>query len=564
VENLNLSILLVLGISLFGGLVGASFFQRIRTPQVVGYIVIGLILGESGFKLVSHADVIALRPFTLFALGIIGFLVGGELQSEKFRKYGKQFFAILLGEGLGAFVLVSFPSSLVMYHVSHNASIALASGIVFGAIASATDPASTIYVLWEYRSLGVVTTSLTAVVALDDALAMTLYGLGTGAAEILAGGHGSILAEVGKVSISLAGAVAVGLICALILRALLRWVQQPEKSLAFAVGLILLAIGAATYLDIDVILTTMTLGCAVTNLSPHKSKDLFEITRSFSIPIYVLFFVLAGARLGVSSMPGWLWLIVVLYVVGRSAGKMVGAYFGARQTGSEPAVRRYLGLGLFAQGGVAIGLSVMASQHLAGIQAAGDLALGDAIIFGVAATTLIVQLIGPPMVKLAITLSGEVGRNVTREDVINSWTVADAMDADVIVIQDREPLARAAQIFADHDYLVYPVVDRNGGLVGVLSLESLKEVLTDQESWNWLVASDVMQPVEEKMFPSAPLREALDHMFEIGVEQLPVVQEHNHNIPVGILDVAKVRQRVEKEIVRRQRPARKEQALRVN
>ena len=142
-ESINFSILFILGISILGGLVGASFFQKLRIPQVVGFIVIGLIVGDNGFKIITHKNVTALQPFTLFALGIIGFLVGGELKSETFKKYARQFFAILLGEGLAAFILVSLLTSLFLYIVFGNLSIAFAAGIVFGAVASATDPAST-------------------------------------------------------------------------------------------------------------------------------------------------------------------------------------------------------------------------------------------------------------------------------------------------------------------------------------------------------------------------------------------------------------------------------------
>jgi len=561
VANINFSILFILGVSIFGGLAGASLFQKLRIPQVVGYIVIGLIIGESGLGIVNQTVVSTLQPFTLFALGIIGFLVGGELKAETFQKYAKQFIAILLGEGLGAFFLVGISSALFMYGVFHNFSGALAAGIVFGAIASATDPASTIDVLWEYRSLGVLTTLLTAIVALDDALAMTLYGLGTAIAEILTGNSGSIVAEVGKVALSLFGAFIAGLICALILRVLLQRVHQPEKRLAFAVGLILLLISVAAYLDIDVILTSMTLGCILVNMLPRRSHDLFKLMRSFSVPIYVLFFVLAGARLSISQMPGWLWGIVIIYVLGRSAGKMGGAYIGARYTGSKPSVRRYLGLGLFAQGGVAIGLSIMASQHLGAIVVDKNigLSLGDVIIFGVAATTFIVQLLGPPMVKLAIKLSGEAGRNITTDDVIDSWTVADVMDSDVVLIEENEPLIKAAQIFMEHDYLIYPVVNRHKDIIGVMSLESMKDVLIDQASWVWLVASDIMGPVKDRAFAEMPLRDIVTQMSELNIDQMPVVEEGNGNIPVGIIDRAKIQKLIGKEVIRRQKPVKTRQ-----
>ena len=558
-ENINFNILFILGVSIFGGLLGASLFQKLRIPQVVGYIVIGLIVGESGLKLVNHGTVTALQPFTLFALGIIGFLVGGELKGETFKQYAKQFFAILLGEGLGAFILVGFFSFLIMYVVFHNGLTALAAGIVFGAIASATDPASTIDVLWECRSLGILTTTITAIVALDDALAMMLYGVGTGLAEILTSHSGSIIARLKEVSLELLGAVLLGLICVVVLRFIMQRIHQPEKGLAFAVGLILLLIGISVYLKIDVILTTMTLGCSLTNVLPRRSKDLFKIMRNFSVPIYVLFFVLAGARLSISQMPDWLWSIVIVYVVGRSAGKMIGAYIGARFSGSAPAVRRYIGLGLFAQGGVAIGLSIMASHHLAGIMVDQNLALGDVIIFGVAATTFIVQLTGPPMVKVAVKLGGEVGRNVTREDVIDSWTVGDIMETDIVLIQESEPLIKAAQIFMQYDYLVYPVVDRHNNIIGVISLESLKHVLVHQDSWNWLVASDIMGTVKDKTYANMPLKDIVARMDELDIYQMPVVEKGNGNIPIGILDRAKIRKLIDKEIIRRQQPIKVEQ-----
>jgi len=551
VETISFSILFILGVSILGGLLGASFFQKLRVPQVVGFIVIGLIVGDNGLKLIKHEDVTALQPFTLFALGIIGFLVGGELKAETFRKYARQFFAILLGEGLMAFLLVGISTGLFLYVIFHNLSIAFAAGIVFGAVASATDPASTIDVLWEYRSLGVLTTSITAIVALDDALAMILYGLATGLVKMLAGVSGSISKEIGKVVLELLGAAVMGFVGALILRFLLQRVRLLHKNFAFVIGLLLLMISVAVYANMDVILTSMTMGCILVNMLPRRSASLFESVRSFSTPIYVLFFVLAGARLSLTQMPGWLWGVVAIYVLGRSIGKVLGSYIGAKWTGSEPVVRRYLGLGLFAQGGVAIGLSIMASHYLKDVAVSENLMLGDVVVFGIAATTLIVQLFGPPMVKVALKLSGEVGRNVTREDVIDSWTVADVMETEVITVQEGDPIAKAAQIFVKHDYLVYPVVDRQHRMAGVLSLHGLKDVLSNPDSWAWLLVSDVMTPIRQKVSSSSSLKEILDQMYELNIDQTPVIAPGDGDVPVGLLDRAKVKERIDIEVFRR-------------
>ena len=105
--DLSHDVMLMLGVGVFGGLCGGWLFQKLRVPQVVGYIGVGLLIGASGLRLVRATTIRRLlEPFTLFALAVIGFLVGGELKLEDFRRHGKQFAAILLGEGLMAFVLV--------------------------------------------------------------------------------------------------------------------------------------------------------------------------------------------------------------------------------------------------------------------------------------------------------------------------------------------------------------------------------------------------------------------------------------------------------------------------
>ena len=551
-HDLHSGVLFILGLGVFGGMLGALISQRVRFPQVVGYIIIGLLIGESGFQWVRMGDIQALRPFNMFALGIIGFLVGGELHIDEFKKYARQFTMILLGEGIGAFLIVGLTSFGVLYFVSDSILLALAGGIVFGAIASATDPASTIDVLWEYRSRGVLTSSLTAIVALDDALAMTLYGIGTSVAYVLVSDQGaSLLSGLFKIVIELGGSLVVGAAFAGVLIILLRWIYQPEKSVAISIGLILLLISITLSLDMDVILASMTLGFVLVNYAPLRSRQLFEMMRGFSVPIYVLFFVLVGARLSLSNMPHWLILLVVLYIVGRSAGKMLGAWMGARITKSEPVVRKYLGLGLFAQGGVAVGLSIMASQHLSDIPLTPEMSLGDAIIFAVTATTLFVQLLGPPMVKLAIKLAGEDGRNITEDDIIRDCIVSNVMWEDVVRIPENMTVSDVVKLFVDHEYLAYPVVDEQGRIIGMISLTSLKNVMLDQEAWQWLLASDVMDQSMEYVSATSRLEDALGHMQQLKMTQLPVVQDEKTMIPVGVIDLNHVRKKVGDKLISR-------------
>lgn len=556
-DGINTSTLLVLGLAIFGGTLGATLFQRLRVPQVVGYIVMGLLIGQSGLGLVSTSDMENLQSLNLFALAIIGFLVGGELHKETFTKYGKQFASILIGEGLGAFFLVGIPVVFAVHWIGADWPVSIAAGFVFGAIASATDPASTVDVLWEYRGKGVLTTTIIAIVALDDALAMALYGIGTSVAQILTGQDVSLLEVTFHIVIELGGACLLGFISGWSFRYIFDWLHQPEKSLAVAVGILILDIGLSLLANMDVILTTMAFGVTLTNMAPRRSAELFKVVRSFSTPIYVLFFVLVGARLNITGMPIWLWGIVGIYLVGRTGGKMVGAYIGAKSAGAAPVVQRYTGMGLFAQGGIAVGLSIMAGQHLNQVPI-GDsgMMLGDMVVFAITSTTFCIQVVGPALIKLSIHLAGEIGRNVTEEDVVATLTVSDVMESEVLSINAYEPVTRVFDTFSNQDRTVLPVVDKDNVVSGVITLTALKEIFAEQDTWQWLVAKDVAQSLGETVEPGGRLSKAMEKMQEAGFEFLLVLEQGEEGpVLAGIMDQRLTRKRIREELLKRQQVA---------
>ncbi|MCB1195506.1 cation:proton antiporter [bacterium] len=550
-NDFNFGILLLLGCGLFGGVLGAWFFQKIRFPQVIGYIFIGIFIGESMLRIVKHDDIERLQSFNWFALGIIGFLVGGELKLQTFKEYGKQFMTILFAEGMCSFFLVCIPVVIFLYMVTHSFPASLAGGIIFGAISSATDPASTIDVLWEYRAKGIMTTSIIAIVALDDALAMGLYGIGTSVADIISGHSVSVMKECLYTALNLSGSIIFGGLCGFLLKYIVSFFHyHNDKMLAFAIGILLLAIGIANMADIDVILVTMAMGFVIVNFAPKQTHELFELVKNFSVPIYVMFFVLVGARLSIANMPPWLWVVVVLYVAGRSIGKVAGTFWGARIAHAEEAVQKYAGLGLFAQGGIGIGLSIMASHHLSGIQITDDLSIGDMIVFVVTATTFILQMAGPALVKLSIKLSGEIHRNITEDDVIKSLTASDVMRTDIICIRKDENLRNIFTVLTSNDFLVYPVIESDHRIIGLITLENVKNILTDQDCWDWIIAEDVMIAVDTTLSASSPLQHALTTLSDSGTEQLPVIDSATQ-IPVGILDVRRAKKIIRQELIKK-------------
>ena len=549
VDPTHLPTMLVVGLAIFFGTIGAKIFQRLRIPQVVGYICIGLIVGRSGLHIIDAAAIKNLEPFSFFALGVIGFLIGGELHRDVFRKYGMQFFKILLAEGMGAFIVVGAATGLTIWLVQGNAPMAIAMGLLFGAIASATAPAATVDVLWEYKSLGVLTTMVFAIVALDDGLALALYGIVSSVADNLTGkGTGQFLGALGNIARELLGAVALGVAAGFILNFLLRRIRQEDRGLGLIIGWMALVIGCSLVLHLDLIVAAMALGATLTNLAPRRSHPAFKIVESFATPIYVLFFVSVGARLSVGSLPAWMWILVLVYSVGRTVGKMGGAYLGARWANAAPSVRRYFGLCLFSQAGVSVGLAILASSRFEG-------EVGNIIILTVTTSTFAMQLIGPPCVKFAIRKAGEIGLNVTEADLIEERTVADVVDRKSPSFNEGTPMTDILRVIAETDATAYPVVDDDNRMIGIITLTGLKQSFRAEGMSQWLVAFDVMEPAPDTITEDAPLAEAMARMSAQSLEYLPVVKSEQDLRLAGVIEARRVKRMLGHEIIRRRHAA---------
>ena len=125
---------LLAGILMFFGSLGGRLFQKLKIPQVVGYIVVGIIFGVSGLWVLGKDTVAALNPISTIALSLIGFLVGAELKIDVIKKYGKQFVGILLGESITPFFVVGILTGGAAYFFTKNVPYAVSIGLILGAI----------------------------------------------------------------------------------------------------------------------------------------------------------------------------------------------------------------------------------------------------------------------------------------------------------------------------------------------------------------------------------------------------------------------------------------------
>ena len=547
ISALNLNILFLLGLALFGGTIGGRLFQKLRIPQVVGYIAIGIIIGGSGLKVITQDVIETLQPFNYFALGLIGFMIGGELKKDVLRKYGKQFISILLLEGIGAFLLVSVFVGVVGSFLLGDWRLSWSLGLLLGAIASATAPAATTAVLREFKTRGPLTRTILGIVAMDDGLALMLFAIASSIAGSLLGNvHKGVLRIFINPLYEIGGAIAVGIVSGLVLNKLLRKYTEEARLLAFSIGAVLIVLGISLTTHVDMLLAAMTLGVIVGNFIPRKSKEVFKLVEGFTPPIFVLFFVLVGAKLNISHMTLPIVLLGGIYIIGRSTGKAIGANLGARISNAPKTVQKYLPLCLFSQAGVAIGLSILASHYFPGY-------IGSAVIIIITATAFILEVIGPPFVKFAVTKAGEVGMNITEDDFVRTLKVEEIMDRNPPLIYKNMPLAQILTIFSESPNLYYPVVDTNKKLLGIITVDNIKNTFMATSLSDLLLAVDVMEPVIASVTSKSSISELKGILAKYNLEYLPVVTQEDEVI--GFIERRMVYKVISTKIMELQRQA---------
>ena len=521
--NMDHNILCLIGFALFFGTIGGRLFQKLRIPQVVGYIIIGIIIGESGLKFISQETVSNMDPFNFFALGLIGFSIGGELKASILKKYGKQFTWILFLEALVAFFVVGVIMFCVVFLLTKNTFYATALALLFGSISSATAAAGTTDVLWEYKAKGPMTSILLGIVALDDVVALFLFAISASVISSIQGGGNatSLLMNITTPVLEIGGAVVIGVIAGYILSYLVRHYQDAERVLSFSIGAILAALGISGILKFDTIMTCMVMGFVLTNTAGKAADAMFSLINKFTPPIYVVFFVLVGAKLNISQFgkEPVILLLLFLYLGGRTLGKMIGSTLGAIFGKASVKIRRYLPLGLFSQSGVAIGLSILAMQRFPG-------EIGNNILTVVTASTFIVQIVGPFFLKYAIENAGEAGLNITEDDIIEKSCAADFIRSKESRLQCEDNLKTILKVFSENDDLYYPVVAQNDKLAGVISVNEIKDTLMYSEISDLLAAIDLMGSFDSPVLPSTPMKEVIDILHRTQSDFVAVVDQN--------------------------------------
>jgi Kef-type K+ transport system membrane component KefB len=390
-----MSNVIVVGFILVLALAGGHLVKLLRIPEVVGYFFVGLLMGPSFSQILTRDAVGTLEFFSEIALGLILFSIGVIFDFSNLRKAGRNTALLTLYTGLGTVVAV-FATLLLL---TGSWQIAL----LLGAIAIEVSPIATILVLREANSEGPLTDTVYNIVALNNVVCLVGFGLATFAVRSFSGEESGlallrVLAEEALLLVwSNVGSVALGIVLGYILAMWGSRVKEHSELLILTLGILLITVGSAHWLGVSSPIASVALGATLINLAP-QSRNLFDVLGKTDPPLYAIFFVLAGAHLQLSSL-----LLIGLsgagYTLARIAGKMIGAWMGARRLGSPVVVRRYLGVTLVAHAGVAVGLALQS-------QAAFPL-YAEVIAAVILGSVLVNEVLGPVLTKFAILRAGE-------------------------------------------------------------------------------------------------------------------------------------------------------------
>ena len=390
--------ILGLGVIFLGALFLQKVIRRFKVPSVTAFLLLGIAIGPSVLSMIPKDIMVASGLITNIALSFIAFNIGEVFFKEHFKTIGKSVAWISVFEASGAWILVTSMLYFLLKLPFYEA-------ILFGAIASATAPAATSMVIRECRAKGPFTETLLGVVAIDDAWCIIVFALSLAISKATLGhgnnGHPFFLATA-KALIEILGSIMLGGGMAWIFSKFSQLVRIKSDLLIYVIGFILFTTGMALFLHLSVLLTNIVLGAAVINLNPTSFR-FFETLKGIDDPIYLLFFVLTGASLEVSLL-SQIGVIGIGYILFRVLGKMGGAYLGSIIAGTEAKIRRYLGLGLIPQAGVALGVALSAKAEFPGV--------GEIILTTIVATTIVYEIFGPMSTRFALSKAGEIGEPI--------------------------------------------------------------------------------------------------------------------------------------------------------
>ena len=401
-----------LALAIIGGLLMSRVAKKLNLPAVTAYLVAGLLLGPyclgalhipgMGFNTLEQVESISV--ITQVAMGFIAFTIGNEFRLTQLKHMGRQ--AIIVGILQAVVTTVLVDIALILLHLAFPSIISLPAAIVLGAIASATAPAATLMVVKQYKAEGPLTSLLMLVVAIDDAVGLILFAVSMGIANAIEMGSISVIGMVVEPSVEIVLSLGLGAVMGLLLNYLEIFFHSRSKRMSLSVAFVMLTVGLSMlkfeiggiHCGFSLLLVCMMTGTVFCNVC-ETSEELMNRVDGWTVPLNILFFVLSGAELDLQILSNPMVLLIgVIYIISRCLGKYYGAYSSCTLTKCSKRIIKNLGITLFPQAGVALGMSLTAASLSDGAM------VRNVVLFSV----LVYELIGPALTKRSLLAAGEI------------------------------------------------------------------------------------------------------------------------------------------------------------
>ncbi len=408
-----MNILLSLSVALFVGLMLSRVAKLVKLPAVTAYLVAGILigpyclgaLGVEGLGFTSMDEIGTYKLLSETALGFIAFLIGNEFRLSQLKSIGKQ--ATVIGIAQAVITTLLVDAALIGLHFIIPEALPLPTAIILGAVAAATAPAATLMVVKQYKAKGPLTKILLPIVALDDAVGLVLFAISFGVAKALTSGSVNLISVLLEPFLEVVLSLGLGAVMGLFFNYFEKFFHSRSKRLSMSVTFVFLTVAlsmlefkiAGVHIAFSSLLVCMMLGTVFCNICDF-SEELMDRIDRWTSPLFILFFVISGSELELSVFTnGIIVLIGVVYILSRCVGKYFGARLSARSVKCDNNIVKYLGITLFPQAGVALGMALTAKT----LGAEGTI-VGDITLFSV----LIYELVGPYLTKVSLIKAGEI------------------------------------------------------------------------------------------------------------------------------------------------------------
>lgn len=393
-----MNILLNIGIILILGLISSLILRKLKFPDVLSYILVGIFLGNSFLKIVNPEIVKYENVLASLTLGFIAFLIGESLRIKNLKAIGKSGIIVTIIQAIVTTFTVFIGFYLLSFFNIIKLNYAFEISLILGVTATATAPAATFLVLRQYRTKGPLTNYILMAVTLDDAIGIIFFNIAvTIIKSTINGLKMNFLESFFSISKELLLSFIVGFLLGLLISQIVKFLKNNEEILIVSIALIILGVGFAEQFNLSPLLVNIILGATFANLS-LKSENTFRNIENWLPPIFLIFFVISGSTFNLSLILSN-FIFIIIYLILRTFGKIYGCFLGAEISKAPINVKKYLGLSMLSQAGVAIGFSVYIKNLFPALSFINTIILTCVIIF---------EIIGPIGVRYSVFKSNEV------------------------------------------------------------------------------------------------------------------------------------------------------------